>query len=182
MRCSLLSPWARASRVQLPLPLFSVETPAPVRAYIHTQHSIPDDNCSRGPHGSVFVCGGVVCGGHGVDCAESSELISPSLHLDPVAPSCVGFATAPPRREEFTRHGMDDIVTLTHRNVCKDGFTVADTVDAGTRTARPPGCSSDVSLTGGRTGRFGAASFNSQFSSTCLHLGMRSSTQRKHFV
>ncbi|PIL22402.1 hypothetical protein GSI_15090 [Ganoderma sinense ZZ0214-1] len=33
-------------------------------------------------------------------------------------------------REEFTRHGMDDIVTLTHRNVCKDGFTVEDTVDA----------------------------------------------------
>ncbi|OJT15155.1 tRNA (adenine(58)-N(1))-methyltransferase catalytic subunit TRM61 [Trametes pubescens] len=33
-------------------------------------------------------------------------------------------------REEFTRHGMDDIVTLAHRNVCKDGFTVEDTVDA----------------------------------------------------
>ncbi|KAF7797489.1 hypothetical protein EIP86_008688 [Pleurotus ostreatoroseus] len=33
-------------------------------------------------------------------------------------------------REEFTRHGMDQIVTLTHRNVCKDGFTVVDTVDA----------------------------------------------------
>ncbi|KAI1793307.1 tRNA methyltransferase complex GCD14 subunit [Ganoderma leucocontextum] len=33
-------------------------------------------------------------------------------------------------REEFTRHGMVDIVTLTHRNVCKDGFTVVDTVDA----------------------------------------------------
>ncbi|KAH9847906.1 tRNA methyltransferase complex GCD14 subunit-domain-containing protein [Lenzites betulinus] len=33
-------------------------------------------------------------------------------------------------REEFTRHGMDDIVTLTHRNVCKEGFTVVDTVDA----------------------------------------------------
>ncbi len=26
---------------------------------------------------------------------------------------------------------MDDVVTLTHRNVCKDGFTVVDTVDAG---------------------------------------------------
>ena len=26
---------------------------------------------------------------------------------------------------------MDEIVTLTHRNVCKDGFTVVDTVDAG---------------------------------------------------
>ncbi|KAH9841394.1 tRNA methyltransferase complex GCD14 subunit [Rhodofomes roseus] len=33
-------------------------------------------------------------------------------------------------REEFSCHGMDDIVTLTHRNVCKDGFTVLDTVDA----------------------------------------------------
>lgn len=27
---------------------------------------------------------------------------------------------------------MTDIVTLTHRNVCKDGFTVVDTVDSGT--------------------------------------------------
>ena len=35
-------------------------------------------------------------------------------------------------REEFTRHGMDDIVTLQHRNVCKDGFTVIDEADAGT--------------------------------------------------
>ncbi|KAH7909239.1 tRNA methyltransferase complex subunit Cpd1 [Hygrophoropsis aurantiaca] len=33
-------------------------------------------------------------------------------------------------REEFNRHGMADIVTLTHRNVCKDGFTVTDTVDS----------------------------------------------------
>ncbi|TFK52136.1 tRNA methyltransferase complex GCD14 subunit [Heliocybe sulcata] len=33
-------------------------------------------------------------------------------------------------REEFECHGMADIVTLTHRNVCKDGFTVEDTVDA----------------------------------------------------
>ncbi|TFK87492.1 tRNA methyltransferase complex GCD14 subunit [Polyporus arcularius HHB13444] len=39
-------------------------------------------------------------------------------------------ARASKAREEFTRHGMDDIVTLTHRNVCKDGFTVTDTVDA----------------------------------------------------
>jgi tRNA (adenine57-N1/adenine58-N1)-methyltransferase catalytic subunit len=34
--------------------------------------------------------------------------------------------------EEFARHGMSDIVTLTHRNVCKNGFTVTDTVDSGT--------------------------------------------------
>ncbi|KAF8895587.1 tRNA methyltransferase complex subunit Cpd1 [Infundibulicybe gibba] len=33
-------------------------------------------------------------------------------------------------REEFTRHGMSDVVTLTHRNVCKDGFTVTDMADA----------------------------------------------------
>ncbi|KAI0763652.1 tRNA methyltransferase complex GCD14 subunit-domain-containing protein [Trametes elegans] len=39
-------------------------------------------------------------------------------------------ARANKAREEFTRHGMDDIVTLAHRNVCKDGFTVVDTVDA----------------------------------------------------
>jgi len=34
-------------------------------------------------------------------------------------------------REEFIRHGMQDIVTLTHRNVCKDGFTVENLADAG---------------------------------------------------
>ncbi|KII90936.1 hypothetical protein PLICRDRAFT_39516 [Plicaturopsis crispa FD-325 SS-3] len=33
-------------------------------------------------------------------------------------------------RDEFDQHGMADIVTLTHRNVCKDGFTVVDTADA----------------------------------------------------
>ena len=35
-------------------------------------------------------------------------------------------------REEFVRHGMEDIVTLTHRNVCKDGFTVENLADSGT--------------------------------------------------
>lgn len=34
-------------------------------------------------------------------------------------------------REEFVRHGMEDIVTLTHRNVCKEGFTVENLVDSG---------------------------------------------------
>lgn len=34
-------------------------------------------------------------------------------------------------REEFVRHGMQAIVTLTHRNVCKDGFTVENLVDSG---------------------------------------------------
>ncbi|KAG5638733.1 hypothetical protein H0H81_010543 [Sphagnurus paluster] len=33
-------------------------------------------------------------------------------------------------REEFTRHGMNDTVTLTHKNVCRDGFTVIDTADS----------------------------------------------------
>lgn len=39
-----------------------------------------------------------------------------------------------PSRAEFTRHGMDDVVTLTHRNVCKDGFGLNDAVDSGKRT------------------------------------------------
>lgn len=39
-------------------------------------------------------------------------------------------ARASKARDEFTRHGMNDFVTLTHRNVCKDGFTVVDEVDA----------------------------------------------------
>ncbi|KAF9448722.1 GCD14-domain-containing protein [Macrolepiota fuliginosa MF-IS2] len=33
-------------------------------------------------------------------------------------------------RCEFTRHGMTNIVTLTHRNVCKEGFTVDNTADS----------------------------------------------------
>ena len=33
---------------------------------------------------------------------------------------------------------MDNTVTLTHRNVCKDGFTVTDTVDAGTHRSSLP--------------------------------------------
>ncbi|KIJ96834.1 hypothetical protein K443DRAFT_106566 [Laccaria amethystina LaAM-08-1] len=39
-------------------------------------------------------------------------------------------ARASKARDEFTRHGMNDIVSLTHRNVIKDGFTVVDEVDA----------------------------------------------------
>ncbi|ETW81897.1 hypothetical protein HETIRDRAFT_475459 [Heterobasidion irregulare TC 32-1] len=39
-------------------------------------------------------------------------------------------ARANKARDEFTRHGMSDVVTLTHRNVCKDGFTVEDTADS----------------------------------------------------
>lgn len=33
-------------------------------------------------------------------------------------------------REEFALHGFSQTVTLTHRNVCKDGFTVTDAADA----------------------------------------------------
>ncbi|KAE9403187.1 tRNA methyltransferase complex GCD14 subunit [Gymnopus androsaceus JB14] len=39
-------------------------------------------------------------------------------------------ARANKARQEFLRHGFADRVTLTHRNVCKDGFTVTDTADA----------------------------------------------------
>ncbi|KIJ17555.1 hypothetical protein PAXINDRAFT_167560 [Paxillus involutus ATCC 200175] len=39
-------------------------------------------------------------------------------------------ARADKAREEFIRHGIEDIVTLTHRNVCKDGFTVENSVDS----------------------------------------------------
>jgi len=39
-------------------------------------------------------------------------------------------ARASKAAEEFTRHGMADIVTLTHRNVCKNGFTVTDAADS----------------------------------------------------
>ncbi|KAF7768295.1 hypothetical protein Agabi119p4_7538 [Agaricus bisporus var. burnettii] len=39
-------------------------------------------------------------------------------------------ARANKAREEFLRHGMTDTVTLTHRNVCRDGFTVDNIVDA----------------------------------------------------
>jgi tRNA A58 N-methylase Trm61 len=34
-------------------------------------------------------------------------------------------------REEFALHGMADIVTLTHQNVCKDGFNLTDAADSG---------------------------------------------------
>ncbi|KAJ7156097.1 tRNA methyltransferase complex GCD14 subunit-domain-containing protein [Mycena crocata] len=39
-------------------------------------------------------------------------------------------ARAKKAREEFAQHRMSDIVTLTHRNVCKDGFTaVSKTIE-----------------------------------------------------
>jgi hypothetical protein len=56
-----------------------------------------------------------------------SERTKPGLLARVLQSYCLFYFS----REEFTRHGMDDIVTLTHRNVCKDGFTVVDTVDAG---------------------------------------------------
>jgi hypothetical protein len=33
--------------------------------------------------------------------------------------------------KEFAENGIADIVSLTHQNVCKDGFSLEDTVDAG---------------------------------------------------
>ncbi|EIW81220.1 tRNA methyltransferase complex subunit Cpd1 [Coniophora puteana RWD-64-598 SS2] len=39
-------------------------------------------------------------------------------------------ARANKARQEFSDHGLADIITLTHRNVCKDGFTVTNTVDS----------------------------------------------------
>lgn len=34
-------------------------------------------------------------------------------------------------QQEFTDHGISDLITLTHRDVCKDGFGLTDTVNAG---------------------------------------------------
>jgi hypothetical protein len=51
--------------------------------------------------------------------------------LPAIPPPCTHPNHLLPFSEEFARHGMSDIVTLTHRNVCKDGFTVTDTADAG---------------------------------------------------
>ncbi|KAJ7034016.1 tRNA methyltransferase complex subunit Cpd1 [Mycena alexandri] len=39
-------------------------------------------------------------------------------------------ARAKKAREEFAQHGMSDIVTLTHQNVCKDGFNLTDAADS----------------------------------------------------
>ncbi|KAJ6585401.1 tRNA methyltransferase complex GCD14 subunit [Mycena capillaripes] len=39
-------------------------------------------------------------------------------------------ARAQKAREEFAQHGMSDIVTLTHQNVCKDGFNLTDAADS----------------------------------------------------
>ncbi|KAL5501486.1 TRM61 [Sanghuangporus vaninii] len=39
-------------------------------------------------------------------------------------------ARANKAREEFRIHGFSEIITLTHRNVCKDGFTVVDQADS----------------------------------------------------
>ena len=40
-------------------------------------------------------------------------------------------------RVEFIEHGMSDLVTLRHRNVCKDGFELEGVADAG-QSAIPP--------------------------------------------
>nr|GAT55863.1 predicted protein [Mycena chlorophos] len=39
-------------------------------------------------------------------------------------------ARAKKASEEFARHGMSDFVTLTHQNVCKDGFNLTDEADS----------------------------------------------------
>lgn len=36
-----------------------------------------------------------------------------------------------PEREEFAQHGMSEYVTVSHRNVCKEGFGLENAVDAG---------------------------------------------------
>lgn len=33
-------------------------------------------------------------------------------------------------RDEFKLHGLADIITLKHQNVCKDGFELVDLVDS----------------------------------------------------
>jgi tRNA (adenine57-N1/adenine58-N1)-methyltransferase len=35
------------------------------------------------------------------------------------------------RRDEFTSHGLDDVIQLKHQNVYKDGFELKDEVDSG---------------------------------------------------
>lgn len=35
------------------------------------------------------------------------------------------------RRIEFKDHGLDDVITLKHQNVYKDGFELKDEVDSG---------------------------------------------------
>ncbi|KAJ7464677.1 tRNA methyltransferase complex GCD14 subunit [Mycena galericulata] len=39
-------------------------------------------------------------------------------------------ARAKKARDEFAQHGMSEIVTLTHQNVCKDGFNLTDAADS----------------------------------------------------
>ena len=40
------------------------------------------------------------------------------------------------RREEFLNHGLNDIITLKHQNVYKDGFELKDEVDSGEQRVR----------------------------------------------
>lgn len=58
---------------------------------------------------------------------STARTIGPTGHLWSYEFHEARFAKA---RDEFARHGIADRVTLTHRNVCKEGFTVEDTVDA----------------------------------------------------
>ena len=129
------------------------------------EHEILDDHGSRSQWANTLLCSHVglsyvvqlpAVHGHRGAIVRPSRACRGRAHVFVLfvwKSGCVGpqeanqhrDSLAPHRahREEFTRHGMDDVVTLTHRNVCKEGFTVVDTVDAGTRTmlccpARPP--------------------------------------------
>jgi tRNA (adenine57-N1/adenine58-N1)-methyltransferase catalytic subunit len=74
----------------------------------------------------------------------------------------------PLRRIEFEDHGLDDIVTLKHQNVYKDGFELKDEVDSGGSGA---GC--------GREWASADLAELLQSSSICLLRGRLSGTPRK---
>lgn len=75
-------------------------------------------------HGSKVIEAGT---GSGSFSHSIARTIGPSGHLWTYE---FHEARANKAREEFARHGMDDVVTLAHRNVCKDGFTIIDQADA----------------------------------------------------
>ena len=51
-------------------------------------------------------------------------------------------------REEFTDHGLDDIIQIKHQNVYRDGFEVMDEVDSG---QSPVPSSAELELTSFRS-------------------------------
>jgi hypothetical protein len=54
--------------------------------------------------------------------SKSSLLLSISLSISFVRWSSVLTVNIIVGREEFASHGLDHIIQLEHRNVCKDGF------------------------------------------------------------